>query len=44
MTTVIAILILYLLALVPLAYLWINGVEDMKDEPVEYKEGGHLKD
>jgi hypothetical protein len=44
MLTVIAILVLYLLALVPLVYLWVSGVDDMKDKHPDYKGDDFLKD
>lgn len=44
MSSVIAILVLYALALVPLVYLWLSGIDDMKNKHSDYKGENFFKD
>ena len=37
MITYIALFIIYLLAIAPLVYLWISGIDQMKDNYPDYK-------
>ena len=37
MTTYIALTIIYLLLIVPIVYLWVNGIDDMHKNHSDYK-------
>ena len=37
MTTFIAVFIIHVLVLAPLVYLWVNGIDNMKDKHPDYK-------